>query len=106
MAEPLLYFVAQCDNQVLKVHYFDFEMTKDELNWFLVVSDIILTILLIFGILTVQNMQYDLVQEHDAHSVTPRDFTIVIDPVPEHLKDCPSETALSCLIKKHLDAVM
>ena len=54
--EPLLYFVAQCDNQILKVHYFDIEMTKDDINQFLVISDIILTVLLVLGILTISNM--------------------------------------------------
>ena len=47
--EPILYVVAQCDNQVLKIKGFDMEVTKSDLNLFLVFSDIVLTSILIIG---------------------------------------------------------
>ena len=51
-------------------------------------------------------MQYDLRNEYDAYSVTPRDFTIVIDPLPGHLRASPDELSLQLSIKKHLDSIM
>lgn len=92
--EPLLYLVAQCDNQLLKIKYFDVEVTKSELNLFLVLSDIILTTLLIVGFNLISLMQKDLCREYDAQSVEARDFTLVIDKLPASFKQYNDELSL------------
>ena len=47
--EPLLYIIAECDNQVMRVAGTDIMMTKSQLNYFLILSDAILISVFIVG---------------------------------------------------------
>ncbi len=78
-----MYAVAQSDNQDLKVNGFDITLSKNNLNLFLILSDIILITIIIIGFNIISYMQRDFSQEYDSNVVEARDFTIVIDQLPQ-----------------------
>lgn len=104
--EPTLFLVAQCDNQRLKLNYFDMELTKSELNLSLVLSDIILMTLLIIGFSVISLMQKELGREYDAHSVEARDFTLVIDSLPVSMQQHGDELSLKHAVWHQMQAIV
>jgi hypothetical protein len=55
--EPLLYTIAECDNQNLKIYGTKIEFSKNDLVLFLVISDMILISVVLCGYQIICRMQ-------------------------------------------------
>lgn len=75
-------------------------MTTDELAVFLSVSDIILLIFLTIGYNLIYYMQKDYSSSFDQFQIEARDFTLVIDQLPESFNQYKDELSLKFAIWK------
>ena len=96
--EPLLYFIGQCEDSNFKIKWTDLELTKTDLGTILVLSDILILSVLIFGLNTIYYMQKDFVKQFDKTSVEARDFTLVVENLPESFKQYKDELSLKYAI--------
>ena len=92
--EPLLYIIAECDNQNMQVSGIDIVISKQQLNYFLIVSDAILMTVFIVGYNIISHMQKDFVREFDASVLEARDFTLVIEELPNSFRQHTDELSL------------
>ena len=92
--EPELYVVGYCSDSAFRVDYFDVELTKDQLCFILLLSDILIVTVFIFGYHTIQYMQKDFQAAFDSNSVEARDFTVVVDRLPASFAQYKDELSL------------
>lgn len=92
--EPMLYLVAHCDDSAFTIRDTEISLTKSQLSTALVVSDILLMSTLIIGLNVIAFMQKDYIEEYDKTTVEVRDFTLVINKLPESFKQYKDELSL------------
>ena len=108
LPEPMLYLVAHCDDSAFTIRVLsdfmpssiksagkrmlgelatsEISLTKNQLSLALVVSDILLMTALMIGLNVIAYMQKDYIAEYDKTTVEVRDFTLVINKLPESFK--------------------
>ena len=86
LPEPMLYLVAHCDDSAFAIRDTEISLTKSQLSIALVVSDILLMTALMIGLNVIAYMQKDYIAEYDKTTVEVRDFTLVINKLPESFK--------------------
>ena len=94
LPEPLLYVVAHCDDSAFAIRDTDISLTKSQLSIALVVSDILLMTALVIGLNVIAFMQKDYIEEFDRTTVEVRDFTLVINKLPESFQQYKDELSL------------
>jgi hypothetical protein len=92
--EPMLYLVAHCDDSAFAIRDTEISLTKSQLSIALVVSDILLMSALMIGLNVIAYMQKDYIEEYDKTTVEVRDFTLVINKLPESFKQYKDELSL------------
>ena len=92
--EPMLYLVAHCDDSAFTIRDTEISLTKNQLSIALVVSDILLMTALMIGLNVIAYMQKDYIAEYDKTTVEVRDFTLVINKLPESFKQYKDELSL------------
>jgi len=116
LPEPMLYLVAHCDDSAFTIRFLsdfmpgsvksagkrmlgelatgEISLTKSQLSLALVVSDILLMTALMIGLNVIAYMQKDYIAEYDKTTVEVRDFTLVINKLPESFKQYKDELSL------------
>lgn len=94
LPEPMLYLVAHCDDSAFAIRDTSISLTKSQLSMALVVSDILLMTALMIGLNVIAFMQKDYIEEYDKTTVEVRDFTLVINKLPESFKQYKDELSL------------
>jgi len=79
---PLLYVIAECDNQNIQVSGFDVEMSRQGLAGFLVGMDVLIFTVFIIGYNVIYRMAKDYAQQFDESQAEARDFTLKIEKLP------------------------
>ena len=92
--EPMLYLVAHCDDSAFTIRDTEISLTKSQLSIALVVSDILLMTALMIGLNVIAYMQKDYIAEYDKTTVEVRDFTLVINKLPESFMQYKDELSL------------
>ena len=96
--EPLLYIIGYCDDTDFVIRDTDITLTKDQLSTVLVSFDVFTIIILIIGFNIISYMQKDYIYEFSKTTVGVRDFTLVINKLPNSFRQYKDELSLKYAI--------
>lgn len=93
-----MYFVGWCKQEKFLVKFTNIELTTEQLALSLTVSDIIILSALILGYNMIYYMQKDYSEQYDNQVIEARDFTLVIDQLPDSFAQHKDELSLKFAI--------